>query len=151
MNRVRDTGSAGRGGEGNHVSTASRSQSHRREFLGPVSTALAHELEVVLRARDDKAVLTPKSPGGADDHAVCVEGALRSGSVAQVRLRQRWASAVPSQRRDVFGTFGHFCNPPPVRGITNFGANFNSVTILRADFSVSKAPPNAGPYEFQTD
>ncbi|PYR88102.1 MAG: hypothetical protein DMF84_29360 [Acidobacteria bacterium] len=47
MNRVRDTGSRGRAGEGNDVSTASRSQSHRRELLSPMSTALAHELEVV--------------------------------------------------------------------------------------------------------
>jgi hypothetical protein len=70
MNRVRDTGSRGRAGEGNDVSTASRSQSHRRELLSPMSTAPAHELEAVLRARDDKAVLTPKSAGRADDHAV---------------------------------------------------------------------------------
>ena len=75
-----------------------------------MSTALAHEVEVLLRPRDDEAVLTPKSPGGADDHAVCFAGALGSGSVAQVR--QRWASAVPWRGRYVFGTFAHFCNAP---------------------------------------
>jgi len=113
MNRVRDSRSAGRAGEGNHVSIASRSQSHRRELFSAMSTALAHELEVALRSRDDEAVLAAKFPGGADDHVVYGDGTLGNGSVAQ--FRQRWASAVPSQAPYMFGTFAHFCNRAAVR------------------------------------
>jgi hypothetical protein len=78
-----------------------------------MSTTLAHELEVALRARDDKAVLAAKSPGGADDHVACIDGALGNGSVAQ--FRQRWASVVPSRGAYMFGTFAHFCNRAALR------------------------------------
>jgi hypothetical protein len=97
-----------------------------------MSAAFAHELEVALRARDHKAVLTPESADGADDHAVSVDGALASGSVAQIR--QRWASAVPSRPHYGFGTFAHFCNAAPSRGLQISVADFNSVTTLTRIF-----------------